>query len=79
MDIPTRKANLLQRLKELLSEEDFELTDDISLSYSWHHGYEKLDISYASKKGGRHFSGAYHPDAYCHGNPCHFCGWARIE
>lgn len=81
-EIPPARANLLDRLRailglETLHQTDFELTEDMIFAYSWHNGYETVTIHHSSKPGGQNFSGAYHPNAICNGNPCYYCGYAR--
>lgn len=81
-DIPPARANLLARLRsilglEVLNQTDFDLTEDMTFTYSWHNGYETLTVHHSSKRGGQNYASAYHPNAICNGNPCHYCGCSR--
>lgn len=51
------------------------LGPNMTLTYTWDHGYEKLDIEYDAG-GGTHYAGSYHPTegGVCVGNPCDYCG-----
>lgn len=58
---------------------DLELDENVSFTYSWNHGYEKLEIHYEETNSGFSFAGSFHPHVVCEGNPCNYCGKAWIE
>lgn len=66
------QINPAERLKELLPSEEY--PSDVEITYSFHQGYEELNINH-HKGGGYNYQGAYHPDGSCsaHG-VCVYCG-----
>jgi hypothetical protein len=55
-------VDVVDRIKALMY--DTTITDEDALTYTFNHGYEKLDIIH--KGGGTsHYAGAYHPDVIC--------------
>lgn len=56
----------IERIKVLSIDPDGPLGD--KFSYTWDHGHETLYEDSCS------YSGTYHPDGLCVGNPCEFCG-----
>ena len=71
----SERPNPIERIQELALQRGKEPLDlDSTWSYSWDHGYERLDGP------GFHYAGAFHPgDGCCDGNPCSYCGRAVIE
>lgn len=61
-------VNVVDRIKDILGDEWY-ITADDTVRYTWNHGYENLDIEHDGEKGGLHFAGAHHPiDSLCHAN-----------
>ena len=68
------KVTLESRIRDILGESII-LTDDMSFSYSWEHGYEKIFIKRDPKHGSMDYSGSYHPNIICEGaSICKHCG-----
>jgi len=66
------------RIRAILGD-DYVLTEEDTLSYSWSGGYEKLEVQH-EHDGALKYASAYHPsDGACEGNPCWHCGKAFYE
>jgi hypothetical protein len=67
------QMNPAARVRELLGCD--EIPGTAELTYSFDHGYEKLDYRESPQTGSQHFSGVYHPDGMCDGTfICSYCG-----
>lgn len=78
------RPTLLDRIRELSLENGEERVQDYTrILYSWQAteagaGHEEYEAELA-QGGALHYSGVYHPDVVCEGNPCRFCGRAVME
>jgi hypothetical protein len=71
-------VNIHDRLREILGD-DYRLTEEDTLTYTWRAGYEILTVNHENG-GGLEYRGSYHPgDGTCEGNPCWHCGKAWHE
>lgn len=72
------------RLKELLLNDELILNEEgfsnqhIKIEYEWSGNYERLEVK-TKGSGGLQYSGMYHPNIECIGNPCKYCGHTWIE
>lgn len=67
-------VKVIDRIKSILGD-DYEITPDDTLEYSWSGGYEKVIVRHHGTQSGMEYAGVYHPgDGSCVGNPCNYCG-----
>lgn len=72
-----KKVTPSERIKELAPFANLNQIE--SLRYTWNNGYEHLEYKNKNSSGVFLYSGAYHPDGYCVGSVCKYCGKSNYD